>query len=370
MSDAVQLRVGAPRRFWRSSGTAFTNFSLDANNDGVAVTFPAKTADAITHLGFRYGLRTGTPPTYIIALESPDPTSGKPDGTVLGGGSPASATFTPPADTTWDGKWQWIALANSYTPTRGQKLAMTIRYSSGTVDGSNFSSATYQVTNATTDSEGIPYYNLLTAGTWGSNTAGAAAFAPYGYKTASYTEGDIVESIYTTRTASTAGLRVAIGFTIPSAWASSSYTLVGMSVQGAVAAASGKTPLMGLWDTTPATLQSITLDSEINADSNSISRTSTRYFDESSLSVLSPGVKYYAGFEIVDAANGSLGIAGYGVSATTDLQPLPMGASMFLATWDGAAWTDLTTTRPMAELIFQDITQSAGGGGGQRVIGG
>src|SRR5690349_18160435 len=68
-------------------------------------------ADTWTHVGFRYGARTGTPVQHKTGLQTPD-ASGNPDGTYLGGGSPASGTFTPPADATWDGTWQWVALAN------------------------------------------------------------------------------------------------------------------------------------------------------------------------------------------------------------------------------------------------------------------
>ena len=51
-------------------------------------------ADTLTTGCFLYGLRTGTPPTYRAALEAVG-TDGTPDGTALGGGSPASVTFTP-----------------------------------------------------------------------------------------------------------------------------------------------------------------------------------------------------------------------------------------------------------------------------------
>src|SRR5262245_6559267 len=80
----------------------------------------------ISRLGFRYGTRTGTPPTYRISLQGVDG-SGLPDGTIKGGGSPASATFTPPADTSWNSTWQWINLSNTYTTAnRGEKLATVI----------------------------------------------------------------------------------------------------------------------------------------------------------------------------------------------------------------------------------------------------
>jgi hypothetical protein len=124
---------------------SFTNFTINSSAgtaDIVVWCFQADTTDAITDLGFRYGARTGTPPTYRISLQGASTSGIGPDGTVLGGGSPASQTFTPPADTSINGLWQWKTLANSYTPTRGQFLCSVIEYSSGTIDGSNNSSFT------------------------------------------------------------------------------------------------------------------------------------------------------------------------------------------------------------------------------------
>src|SRR3990167_2686468 len=99
--------------------TSAAGGSISANNQGLTSSghklgqcFYPQLIDTITHLGFRYGLRTGTPPTYRVSLQALGGAA-KPTGTVLGGGSPASATFTPPADTTWDTTWQWVALTNS-----------------------------------------------------------------------------------------------------------------------------------------------------------------------------------------------------------------------------------------------------------------
>src|SRR5688572_26797065 len=200
MADALRLIVNNSAGVDAAFQTA-TNVSLDASNDGVGWVFQANSADAITHLGFRYGARTGTPPTYRISLQSPTAAGGLPDGTVLGGGSPASGTFTPPADATWDGTWQWVALTNSYTPSRGQLLVSAIEHSSGTVDGSNFSSFTRQVTGFRMD-DGFPYSCILTAGTWAKSTMPC-----FGYRTANGRYGYIGQSAYATNTAGTNGHR-------------------------------------------------------------------------------------------------------------------------------------------------------------------
>lgn len=356
MADALQTRILATTPLV-PDGTALaaTNVSCDANNDGVGWVFSSPTTDAITHVGFRYGARTGTPPTYIIGLESPVVTTGLPDGTVLGGGSPASATFTPPADTSWDGLWQWVALANSYTPTRDQKLALTIRYSSGTVDASNFSSFTRTVSGAASN---FPYALTLTAGTWAIFAFGSC----FGIRTASGRFGPLWQSNYVTRSASTVGHRVAMKFNLPTGWGST-FKVAGVRMVASLANASGKAPILGLWNA-GGVVQNSTQDSEFFSAVTNTARPLELYFDEATLTALDFGTDYYIGLEVADATSAGVVITGIQLSEANDLLAYPGGTSVHLATYNGSAWTDDQTVRPMVELILADITEPAGGGGG------
>ncbi len=117
MADAKQMLLGAPAPV--RTALSFSNFSLNQNTDQLEFVFQAPEAITITKLGYRYGVRTGTCPTYIHSLQGVG-TDGNPDGAVKGGGSPASKTFTPPADTTFNGLFKYNTLDNAYTCARGE----------------------------------------------------------------------------------------------------------------------------------------------------------------------------------------------------------------------------------------------------------
>lgn len=356
MADAQQLQImGA---FGGAGGLGLTTptlFALDANNDGAGWVYAPRTTDPITHLGFRYGARTGTPPTYIIGIEGVDPATGFPDGTYKGGGTPASATFTPPADATWNGLWQWIELDNAYTPNRGQPLlCTTLRYSSGTVDASNLGTFTTRfIGSSGASAHVLPYSLTLTAGTWAKPGASHACF---GYRTASGRFGNFFQGDYATNI-TTAGHRQAMHFTLPSGHGDT-FKILGATFPMTVPA-SGNTFKFGLWNAAGTAIQEATYDSdEVEVIAQ---RTVNLIFDEASLTALSYGTKYYLGIENV---SGTIGLKGYVLSSADDRSMFPLGMIRGLSTWNGATWTDDDTMMPLTEPILADITEPAGGGGG------
>lgn len=363
MADFANLRIGNTVFGLPTGGLSFQNHTVDANTEGVSWVMQAREADAITHVGFRYGARTGTPPTYIIGIESPSVTTGHPDGVVLGGGTPASATFTPPASTAWDGLWQWIALDNAYTPVRGQRLAITIRHSSGTIDASNYSTFTTHLNSVAGESRtSHPYALRNTAGTWALQTSSPI----YGIRTASTRHGSIIESSYITASASTVGHRRALEFIVPSG-SCTSFTVRGFRFCGNIANAVGKNPVMGLWSAA-GVLQNITLDTDAAAIPANLYDQQEYLFDETTLSTLTPGTVYYIGFEVADATNGQVNLVGIGVNSADDLLAHAGGTAWRLATYDGSSWTSVATVRPFAELILGDVTGGGGSGGGYPIL--
>lgn len=331
--------------------TFFFGMALDANNDGIAVTFQAVTADAITHLGFRIGDRTGTPPTYIIGLEGRD-SSGFPDGTYLGGGSPASATFTPPADGSWNSSWRWIALTNSYTPTRGEILTMTIRYSSGTVNGSNCQTAFYSH-GMRKLRRGFPKPMLLTAGTWANNSAPAS----FGYKTASGVYGQVAVTVSTGSAASTSGHRRAMYFTLPAGFGDT-FQIAGVCFEFQIPAAGGTTKV-GIWNAAGTELSSVTLDTDdlvVNSSDGQIEC----YFQDSTLPTLTFGTKYYIGVECLSSV--SVNSRYVTMTSANDINSVPLGANIGYASWNGSAWTEDALSYIPMRLIFADVTEPSGGG--------
>ncbi len=363
MADVKYLRWNANPLNWNNTNTpAFTNMTCDANNDGMAFGFQARDTNAITHVGFRYGLRAVTPPTYKVTIEGLT-TGSMPDGTDVGGGSPTATNFTPPADTTWDGTWQWIALTNSFTPTLGQRLCVTIRYSTGTVDGTNYSTFTRALASVEAGTVKLhPGSYTLTAGTWAS----AGGLAIGAVRTASTRYGVPAETVYATRTASTVGHRQAMRFSVPAAMGDT-FKVRGVRFTGSMASAAAKAPILGIWSASTA-MNTLTIDSD-DVGGSSSARTTEYYFDDAA--TLTCGTVYYAGLEVADAVNGGVSIHGIDLDSADDGDAYPGGASDWvLSNYNGSAWTDAPTVRPFMELILDDITEPSGGGGGGPLIGG
>lgn len=331
---------------------------VDASNEGIGWVFQPFNADPITHLGFRYGTRTGTPPTYSITLETIDGT-GLPTGTDVGGGSPTLTAFTPPASTAWDSTWRWVALTNSYTPTRGQVLASVIRYSSGTIDGSNNSSFTRNMLSQS-NITGFPYPVTNSAGTWSKVNIGPT----FGWRTASGRYGHISQAAYSTTTANTAGHRQLMKFRLPSG-EGSTYKVIGAAGTVRVGSASGSYKLI-LTDSSGTILQETTFDADQDSAVATIGPRQF-YFDDSTLQDLTYGTDYYIGFEVI---SGQVGIAGITLAEAADREAFPSGLDRCLGTSTGGAITDTTTVLPLLEIIMDDITPAIGSGGGAVIIGG
>lgn len=350
MTAAVNYRVGThigPLALGSAS-----NVSLNGSGIGVAFIVHAQTTTAITKVRFRYGARTGTPPAYVLTIEGVD-ASGNPDGTDKGGGSPTAKIFTPPADTTWDALYQEITLTNSYTPANcSELLAITIRYSSGTVDGSNLSSITRGISDGSAGSAGFPFASTLSAGSWTKQSVPITV----AWTDGTTTFGTPIQSAYTTTTAGTNGHRSGMYFTLPSGFGTT-YTVKGLSYIGRTAAA-GNTCKLAIWDEAGTVLASVTLDGDVNT-SPANNRQTTHYFDTPV--TLSYGTKYYAGVEVLSSS--TVAMNGVNVGTANDMLAYPNGSTKGIATYNGSAWTDSTTIYPLCDLILSDITVPSGGGG-------
>lgn len=355
MADAKSLQLG-----WMgfpSSAATYDNFALDASGDKYGAICQAISAEPITHLGFRYGVGTGTPPTYRVCLQGLT-ASGLPDGTILGGGSPASGSFTPPADTTWDGTWQWVALDNAYTPTRGEMFAFVVEHVSGTVDGSNHGTFSRGQNNAAKAGDGFPKPVFNATGSW---TSGTPRIPCFGLRTASSRYGLISQGHYSTATAGTAGHRSAMHFTLPADWGDT-FQLLGASVFGRCPVATSQFKF-AVWSASGDELQSVTLDTDAMTTNNN-----SKAFDFvfTSLATLSYGTKYYIGFEVIGTA--TVGLHGIQLASADDRLAYPLGTNMGLATYDGSSWTEDNTVVPQCGLIFADITEPSGGGSGSVIV--
>lgn len=329
---------------------SYSNTVIDSSTAVVTWVRQARSATAITAIRYRYGARTGTPPTYSIRIEGLD-SSGNPDGTDVGGGSPTAVTFTPPASTAWNGLIQTATLANSWTPTAGQRFAIVIRYSSGTVSGANSSSFTMAVAGQYPSTRGFPYYATSTNGsTWTKLSGGCV-----GWLAGSEVHGDPLQTAYTTATANTNGHRSAAYFKLPSQMGST-YSLAGVDISGKAAAA-GATCALKLWDTSWNVLKSISLDGDASANPGS-QNTAHRYLFASP-QTLNFGTKYYVGFECDGTA--TVSTTGIACSTAGEVAAYPNGENMGIVTWNGSTTTELDTVYPCIHLIVDDWAGSSGG---------
>lgn len=359
MASAAYLQTGWPLDSVAISVTpTFVNFSLDASTDTLEVMFQAREACTITHIGFRYGVRTGTPPTYIASLQSVSATTGLPAG-ILGGGSPASVTFTPPADTTWNGTWQWVTLANSYTCTRGEILAIVIAYSAGTINGSNFSSFTM-----TLNWNCRKRWPTAVQNNAGVRAGGDNNLPVWGYKSSTTTYGCPIKAAPTdTFSSNTTPDEKGILFTLPAGYAAT-FKILGVDV-GINLAAAGGTFTLKLYDTDGTTvLQTLPVDvDQLDRAQNLGGQVFTLIFDETTLSTLTFGSAYRVTLEATSVGL-SLAITALQVDASNDRTAFSGGTQFQLTQrTDAGAWTEDATQRPMIGLILDDLTEPSGGGG-------
>lgn len=353
MADAQRLRLLAPTQLAQEGNVGFTNQALTTQDFKVGWVFSYPYAEAITGAKFRYGARTSTPPQHTISLQSLD-ASGLPSGTILGGGSPASQTFTPPANTTWDGLVQSIAFANAYTPARGERMALVIDATSNPSAGS--SSFTRNNTGGLSFLQNFPYH-VINTGSWakGGNSYGSV----FGVYSASHVYGFPLQST-TVQSTGTTGRRVAMKFNLASGWGDS-FKVVGLA--GIIPSPTNAgTFTLGLWNAAGTVLASKT---GIDSDANKGSGTNgyfEDFFADATLPTLSYGTDYYIGFECEGSVTVRMTTLDF--AAAGDLACLPGGTTCCYSLWNGAAWADTTTSRPWAELMMDDITEPAGGGGG------
>jgi hypothetical protein len=112
-----------------TSGDTPTSITLDGSGDQIACMFIAE-ARSINKIAFYPTTINGTAPTYDFRLETVD-SNGQPSGTLAAANT--NVTFQPSSA----GVWNEVTLTSSYTPTDSEVLAGVIKYSSGTIDGSN-----------------------------------------------------------------------------------------------------------------------------------------------------------------------------------------------------------------------------------------
>lgn len=379
MASGLLLPFGSPLPLYQTIAAGFTSFAtfaLDASGDKAGCAFDALNADQITHIGFRCASITGTPPTYKIGLQGIN-TSGVPDGTYLGGGSPASATFTPSgAGGYGTGTWHWIALDNAYTPVRGEGITIVVEHSSGTVDASNLMTITLGLNNG---AHSVSHHRPMTVTSTGSWSKGATDFPCFGLKGSSViATGDVRPlKVAGTVQAVPSPTEAGMAFTVPSGWTD---TISVLAVRFAARTMSTNSnfavTLYSSPTSSPSVLQQIEVDGDWFGLSSNQVGVGLVVFDEVSLSSLTAGTEYGIGIVARDVAT-DLAIYQIETDSAGDWDAWPFGqqcsymqrtlvtgyTSTATLPNETTNFTKTTTRRPIIEVILGDMTESAGGGG-------
>jgi hypothetical protein len=360
MANIKGARFGSPAIC--ATTPSFSNFTLNQTTDALEFIFEVPGGGGnitITRVGVRLGTITGTTPTYRVSLQGVSTTTGNPDGTIKGGVSPASTTFSPSGLSWSAGTWHWLTLDNSYAAAPGELLALVVDYSSGTVDGSNNASFSSVITNTLVRQFPYAIQNDATVRTK------QAATSVFGYGSVSTAYGRPLETITAqTFTSATTPDEYALNLKFPATYGST-YKVAGAELFY-TAGNTGLTVLMSLYDGT-STLQNETIDTDIMVNPAG-PRVAEFLFDESSLTDLNFGTTTYRlAFAPQNATNSTLWI--FQVAAAADWDAWPCGQDLAVSTrTDSGAWTDDATKRILADIIFADWTVAAAGGGG-RVVG-
>lgn len=330
---------------------ALTTFALDQNADAFENVFQTPDAITITKLGINFASFTagfvGLSPNYKISLQGVD-SSGNPDGTIKGGGSPASKEFNA---TGWSNNtFHWITLDNAYTCSRGEYLALVVKYSSengGASPDGSFDFITLNVTATYLVNFRFPYGISNNSG---SRTRLTTFPSIYGYGSSSKKYGNPYQTALSQSITGSAEFGAV--FTLPAAWGNT-FKVAGLKFFSTAAAAGGLTVTLydggAAGDTT--VLQNASYDTDLSQATTAGIR--TIYFDESTLSTLKYGSTYRVA---IGASSGTHTLSGIVLGAADDADAFPLGQSAYGTTRSGGNWTDATTNRPFIELILDDLT--------------
>jgi hypothetical protein len=338
------------------NNATFNNLSLSSSTSALEVIFQALTTDPITHVGFRLASITGTTPSYVASIQgvnSAGTAIGFPDGTIKGGGSPASHVFSPSSLGLASSAFHWIALDNSYTPSVGEFLAAVIGYSSGTVNGSNFASVSEVLTSRNSAFSSLPRVVINSSG---SRTHRNGPFCG-GWRTANHRFGSLPLASVSTASPTTT-LEVGLKFTLPS-WIGT-VKLYGIQFNWAFGGTPGGGIEVAVYsgggasDTTQATTQQ-----------------HARYMTSANVPInlmfaspqtLSGGSTYRVSSKMLASTGGVICTAD--VTDSSDWQMLPSAPwTMSYTSRSGGDWTDVATRRPDINLLLGSVTAPSSGGG-------
>jgi hypothetical protein len=325
----------------------FNTLSFTATNQQYSVILRAAEDATITHVGFNFNTRTGSPGDFSFRLNSVD-ASGNPS-TILGSATIASSSVTYGGAT---GSLYWGALSSSVSVTRGQILACTVISTTGTWDASNNVTINFQLNNsgeANGNRSTFPYATRGSARQTGVIGGMRSSTIAYGYPIQSL-------GIDTYNFTST---RYGTRFTVPSNMGAS-VRLAGIKFRASVNTASSYDIKVGtISGTTVTETYTQTIDTDLQAN------TSEGYVHDhvfTTAQTLTAGSEYVIG---ILAGADNVQFANIKLTAAIDRTAFAHSiyGTVISGSWTSAgAWTD-DDTRLYMIVPFFDLVNAATGGG-------
>lgn len=347
---------------------AANNFTIDTGPtslDAIAILYQMPEAATLTHLCVRNGTIGATPGTYKASIQgvSTSATFG-PDGTALGGGSPASLTGITPAG---NNSVVCHDLANDIAVTRGQLIAGVWEPESD--PPTNSSTFTVSINNLRTRN----YYPVAVTKTNGAAWSKVSGLPVIFFRSASKSYGYPVETIGGDASLNTADTPDEYGthFTLP-AGSCSTFTVIGVECLLQTMGAAAKDVRFSLLSVdaisggnhaNSSSLAAITIDSDAWGAASDSDRSLKFYFDDS-VTNLTCGNDYIVSMA-PQTGTDNFGVYTFVMDADNDLTAYVGGTSMYSATRsnDSTTWTAATGTLGFCSPLIGDITEPSSGGG-------
>jgi hypothetical protein len=301
-------------------------------------------------------LLTGSSGTVRIGIQSVNTTTGLPSGTWLGYGDFAmNGTNFPNFSTK-----QWT-LSTTATITRGQYYAIVFFAYSGTFDASN------KVRFYTVRGTGVgpafltfPYtYNIDNGVASGKSTTATLPNFGCGTSTRQYGIGTSGASQSSWNSGTSPNQR-GMKFKLPASLCTT-FKVVGVRM------AVGPTNSAATWDLNLYNSSSTVLQNRSYTNQEAFNSASLLmrdyYFDESSLTALSPNTDYRIAVQATSASLGCMTYVEMGGGWDCSSAFIPDGTFHLTTRTGTGAWTDTTTSWMPMQLIIDDFTASASGGG-------
>ncbi len=326
----------------------FVASTISSSTSKAETVFRARESATITHWGYRCNAITGTSPLIKCGFQGVG-TDGNPDGTYLGGGSPASAVFAPSALGHTAANWYWITLDNPIAVNAGDRISWVAEYDSGTVDGSN------NIAISSTISTGSLYrFPFAIVNASGTRTR-QAGLPVYGYKSSSKSYGNPMKTSSGNTSFSSASNpnEYALAFQIPTTFGTT-FTIRSFCVDAGLTV--GHTVRFSLYSGTNTTPIIFTdLDTDLNSSSSSgtymVSFTGV-------LPTLQTNTIYRLSMAPQDSTSQSIKTITQDTSA--DWTAYPGSTTCWLSTRNGGSWTDDLTRRPVFSVILSDLVTPVG----------